>query len=307
MAARRSCTHLSWGDAKGKGKQVKSVKATGKLSHKQLIEKRALQGGKFVDKKRQWTRGEIDASRAAKGKEDKQEQAQEVEEEEAATGQDVKEFVLVKSTDLFRERMHERALALQKAAHAEKPGALESGGDLSPEELLKVAECKLQQLDEITALEAIFPEEFLLHSNVDLDQVRSVLETAQDDDYKDTETLRKVASQIPLAFSLELTFEGTHALKGEDRELTAHLLLQVTFTRQYPEHALPLLKIDVATVTHTGAEVPEYKEGDVETLMRFDKVALVDAMLKEAENLQPDPAIYELTTWLSENAFSLVK
>jgi hypothetical protein len=58
MAAKKSCTHLTWNEAKGA--PTKGQKKVGKgLSHKDLIVKWAAQGGKFVEKRAQWTKGEV--------------------------------------------------------------------------------------------------------------------------------------------------------------------------------------------------------------------------------------------------------
>ena len=52
---------MSWGEAKGKGKGAgpKIIsKGTGKMSHKELNAKWAVQGGKFAEKGKVWTKGE---------------------------------------------------------------------------------------------------------------------------------------------------------------------------------------------------------------------------------------------------------
>jgi hypothetical protein len=262
-----------------------------KLSHAQLAGQWAVRGGKHAAPDRKWSKSDIDR---AKG--------------EAMYGKKIVETTVVeakvtiftpgeKTHEAARTRMADLAHKLQDLAMKQEPDVPETNFAKSAEELQEIVDCKQLQQEEVEALEAIFMEEFRLSS--DLDELRELLEGAQEAAGKGDEeslgVLRSAAMSPPLEFTLQLT------VPDEEQQLVASLLLKVRFPLLYPTAGNPPeFNVEDIMVTEADAEL---REGvPLRTLALVDEGALIGAMLQEVATILPEPCVYEISTWVTENA-----
>lgn len=121
MAARKSCTHLKWSDAKssstpggGGGSSsnnnpntTKSAKGPPKkLTHQQILAQRIKQGGKFVEASKPWTKQQIDRHMSAVERAQRQvELDADAEQQSAERLEAVRLSRIVKPTERARETM----------------------------------------------------------------------------------------------------------------------------------------------------------------------------------------------------------
>jgi hypothetical protein len=87
----------------------------------------------------------------------------------------------------------------------------------------------------------------------------------------------------------------------EGEELVASILLRIAFPPLYPTPGTPLT-LTIHDVMITDALAPEMGRDKVlRSIAGLEEPAILRAMLTEAEAIQPDPCVFELTTWLSDN------
>lgn len=326
MAARKSCTHLTWSDAKAGGTDSSNggsnskgqKSSTKKLSHQQVLAQRMKQGGKFVDKKQAWTRQQIDKNMSAQDRarrEDHQAAIQEF--EEAQKQEEVRLSKIVKPHEQARARMALLALQLQHHSQSQSPLGpqlpLGNGKDKDIHILIQMAECLAAQLEEISALEAIYTDsdEFLVSAaSNDLVELRESLDSIIDGEYQDEEALRSlfVVDRPMLSFSLQLTLENDNSDNSDSnnngQELVASILLHVTLPPFYPKDPMntPVFGFEYVMVTDKRKE--QNIDKALESLSYLDIQGVLEQMKQESQLIQPDPCVYELAaTFLAENAF----
>jgi len=303
MAARNSCTHLKWSDAK----EPQGGKAKGpskNLSHKQILEQRAKQGSKFVEKNKPWTRQQIDRHMSAQERAEKDEEAAAVIAKlDAEKRERELQSRIVKPSEQARICMSELAKQLQQQLTLEE-SSISTSSDF--EELQKIAECRQIQLDEMSALEAMLnvsdTDVFLVSDASNLGELREALDRFQEEE-QGQDILSSLAEHPLLSCTLQLTIPD-HRDSNDDGDLIASILLQVTLPILYPTPGSPpLLEFKYIMVTDAQEECGIDKT--LASLAYLDEQGLKEAMLKEAEEMiLPDPCIYELAaTYLSESVF----
>lgn len=309
MAARKSCTHLTWAEAKGKvnpgGDAIKKKKgAPKKLTH---VEKIIAKNGASQEAMAQ----EKSALRKMKRNEEKLAALSQKRAEERQQQRQVK----VKPHEQARERMCELA-AKQAAATASSECVVDGGVgtdmdmDMDLSDLKVIARCKEMQLDEIMALEAIFADtdEFMTAASSNLDELRQKIEEYQMDEENET-LLRSVAQHPPISLLLQSTINNANKdlISGDDNlELVASLLLRATMPRTYPlSGSTPVFEIEYFMVTDLHMECNADKP--LESLAHLEESTLKNAMQAEAKELLPDLSVYEVgVTWLTENLFEYI-
>ena len=125
-------------------------KPTTKLSHAQIIAQRVAQGGKFVEKKKAWTKGDIDRHLSAKARVEREEReaAAAASRAEAAAAATLSAR-MVRPRELARARMARLAAALQR-----EPLSLGASGESGDVE--RLVACRELQLDELLVLESMY-------------------------------------------------------------------------------------------------------------------------------------------------------
>ena len=314
MAARKSCTKLTWAEAKnrvgessggGQGKK-KPNGLVGTKNHathqaQKIISKsdNRSQSDKIKDRQ---------AARLARKDAERQQyldEQREVEKERAKLEQ------LVRPYDLAIGRLAKIASEEQNNNNNNNIRAKQSttskdgqNKNTAPDlDLDQVCECRQMQLDEILALEAIYdgadmePLSFLTASR--LEDHRKTIEEWQLDE--SNEALKKTVRDLPpISFTLKLIFEN-------DDELACLMLLRVTFPPLYPlyESQTPNFNVVDCMVVDKSAVCNSNKP--LESLGRLQEDEFIQAMESQALELHGMPCVYEIVaTWLPEegNIFS---
>lgn len=293
MAARKSCTHLTWAEAKAKvgdGKQGKSGKKTitKNVPHGKIL------ADKIITKQQPSEKDKIADRQAARKARKDEERAKKIEERRREEKEQQRLEAVVKPYEQSLERMTALSEKIQKEMQTE--GVSETIYDLDV--LRTIAECKQSQLDELMALEAMFTdEEFRISEWCDLENLRKKIE---EHDEADETSLRSIAQHPPVSFTFQTAVDNDEA----GRSLVAHLLMKVQFPNLYPlKDEKPSFVVSYFMVTDQTTVCNANKP--LESLGCLDESNLIDAIDGEAENLLPYPCIYEIaSTWLPENLFS---
>lgn len=272
-----------------------------KQSHAEFLAAWTRNGSKFGISKKIWSNKDIDRNRTAcAGQPEERPDAGVVEEEE--------DVVTMKASDLARSRMRALAEHMQMQA-SEVPDAAESGeaeetdlcATASPEELQALVDCRRSQLDELELLESMFAEEFCpLYDPAAVDELRASLEA------DGAEALRSVAAHPPLELLLQMTVPDQRSAGETDgKQLVASILLHVAFPPTYPSVCTPPeLRFEDIMVSDALEEISSDKV--VLPVVSFDEKTLVIEMQKQAADILPGNCVYEMVSWMSDNAFSYV-
>ncbi len=304
MAARKSCTKMTWAEAKskcGEGGSKNPNKATikisqqpnhGKLLAAKIIAKQGPQEDERI-KNRQ-------AARMARKDQLRQEQLdrqRELEKEQRRLEEMVRpcETALVKLKEL-QQKFHDKGAS---NIDCDNESADTSNDDLDPD---MICESKQLQLDEVLALEAIYADQDVLQvaASSKLEELQEKLETLQEN--PDTGQAA-VVQHPPISYTLVRSIDDP-----EDDDFVAHFLLHVSYPPNYPlETTPPTLRILWHLVTQKSLVVPSNKP--LESLAILDEEALFQAMSEEAqESLLGMPSVYELLdTWLTEHIFEYLQ
>ena len=296
MAARKSCTKLTWDEAKAKvgGSNANTDKRkpapkninhgdalTAKVIAKHGASQQEISQQKSLSKKTRRDQERALAAASRREEERERERADQV----------------VKPHEQARRRLKE--LALQLAALSPETSTITTR-DVSLSDLKRIAECKQIQLDEIVALEAIFTdtEEFLVSEASNLEDLRRKIEDYQMNEEKEL-LLRTLAEHPPLSFYIQLTINSSI-------DLVASVLLHVTYPQLYPlGGSTPHYEIDYFMVTDRTAICSADKP--LESLAYLEATGLRDALNTESGQILPDPCVYEVAvSWLSDNLFDFV-
>lgn len=333
MAARKSCTHLTWSEAKARvggggssstaSSKNKSNLKTQAASHGELLAQKiiAKQQQAAAASEQQQHGGTATLTRA-------QQRRQERADAKAAVAlaaarelrrQEEEERAVVTPCAAAKRRMrrlvaewHATATAETEAAAAARSSCAAAADADRAEIMAKVAECRQAQLDEILALEAIFvdSDEFQMVEACRKGDLHDLLEQLHENEDDDETILTSIVQHPNLTFTLSLTIDDNRGLLvGEgnsDLELVASVVLLVSLPPLYPlyETTPPDIVVhDVMVTSRTAAPIRSDKT--LESLVHVPSGALATALRNEcAQNLLPDLCVCEIaTTWLSEHLF----
>ncbi|CAJ1949857.1 unnamed protein product [Cylindrotheca closterium] len=296
MAARKSCTHLTWSEAKaksgeGNGKGGKKTVAKN-VSHGKIL------ADKIIMKQQPSKQNKISDRQAARKARKEEERAKKIEEKRREEKEQQLLQAVVKPHHQSLERMRMTASALSKKIQQEKPKEAREEFNYNEIDILKtIADCKQSQLDEILALEAMCTnDEFRISEGCELENLRNKMEAL---DETDETSLRSIARHPPISFTLQMTVEDEAPY-----DLAAHVLMSLEFPNLYPlDGAKPRFKVLYFMITDKTAVCNANKP--LESLGFLDESNLIDCIESEVETLLPYPCVYEITsTWLPDNLFS---
>lgn len=292
MAARKSCTHMTWSEAKAKagdnggGGKKKVAK---KVPHDKILADKIIAKGTNQSEK-----DRIAGRQAARRARKDEERAILLEEKRREEKEKQRLEQVVKPHEQAIEKMAELAREQQRRKHNE--GNTINSSSLS--QLQEIAECKQIQLDELLALEAIFmdTETFLVAEECQLDELREKMDALDDSDGL---SLKAIARHPPVSFKLQHTIDDP-----DGGDLVANILLHVELPALYPlkENVAPKFEIVFFMLTDKTMVCSANKP--LESLGYLEESRFMDSIKAEAQMLLPDPCIYELSsTWLPENIF----
>jgi len=333
MAARKSCTHLTWGEAKSRSGQASSSSSSsvGQKKNKENLRKQdhgAVLAAKIISKQG----GNVASAENKKI----QKQYRKIEEKSAAIAasrleeREQKRLAAlqeVKPYDRIKEKVSEM---LQELKDSEEKDAtalakIATDLDLNKEEIqTKIVECKQMQVDEIMAFEAmmILGEDFVISKASKIDELREKLEQYEASGGDDA-TIFSIVNHPPICYTIRLEVDDYRDAKEsgtEDMELNAILLLQVTLPPLYLNNSIDDDCQDGATRSH---QVPDWKfkyvmvsdknvycsaDKSLESMAWLDEKGILAEMNTYAnDELLPYPCIYEVAvTWLSEHVFDFL-
>jgi len=300
MAARKSCTHVTWSEAKSKSGQFdtsqKKKKPVIQVTHGQALTAKIV---RKYSAPSDYSKAEL---RRAKKQEEKalavaaniaKERKEERRERERRT---------VCPFDVAREQMTQEAKRRQQQQIQNENESKKK--DLN--NLEQIAQCREMQLDEIAALDAMYTDtdEFILSLHADVDGLRAKTDEWQDQgggNDCDESLLLSITQHPPMSFSLKLTIEDENNILN-DGDLVATLLLQFVFPPLYPESSLPHISVAYFAVTDRSMQIGADKT--LESLVHLEEAGLVQELGEQARQIVPLPCIYELaTTWITDHIF----
>lgn len=318
------------------------------LSHSQLVAQWEQQGRdangkliKYVEKEKKWTKEDIDRARAAKEK--AEEEARNAEKPKMTPANEAGEELVVlqglKASELARTRMAKLAdnlecMSLEGDETAGMADGVSGGGGGSSsagdaacsqdaETMQALVESRRAQLEELTLIEAMFPEEFRMVSDAaTVEALRAALETLEGS-ADDVDALQVVAAHTDLEFALQMTAEfdlqrsskpppedpavsSEGEARAQEKKLVGSLLFRVRFPREYLSSptSYPRLYVEDALFVEAEAELTADKV--LSTCAVLDEGALVTAMLGEAEELLPGPCVFQMVSWMQEHVSEFV-
>ena len=294
MAARKSCTHLTWAEAKantGSAAVKKNKGVLRKQDHGQVLAAKiiAKEGGGVDDRK----------LRKAYQKQEEKAAAISAKRQEE---RELKRLASLQEINPYDSAKEKVAVLLAVKATDDIPhlDLLAEGVDLDNEDTqTRIAECKQMQVDELMALEAMIPQkDFVLSDASQLSELREKL----------LENDSRVAYHPPISFIIQLDIDD-YRDTNDDMKLNALVLLRVTLPPLYQSSEgsqTPLWEFEHVMVTDKTAKCSADKP--VESLAWLDTNEIQRAMSKYAqEDLLPYPCVYEVAvTWLSENIFEFL-
>ncbi|KAL7539667.1 hypothetical protein ACHAWF_006479 [Thalassiosira exigua] len=333
MAARKSCTHLTWADAKAKvggdgGPSSKKPLIPKKIDHGKALTAKVI--AKNGASQRDISKEKMLARRARRGEERAAAAAAKRAEEKEMRRKET----MVKPFDVARNRMIALADKLQR-----EDDLIEN-----EEEVIKrnfreysdirqqMAECRELQANEILGLEAIYNTnshddegnltsnmEFRISNSSRFDVLQQHLEQWQMDTDNE-EVLQNIAHHPPLSFTIQLVVDGSIAEEDGSVDLVCLLLVRVTLPPFYPSEdesssatlvddnpqLLPTFGIEYFVCTHRDMKCTPDKP--LESLALLDEIGLTQLLAEEAKHLLPDPCAYMVvTSCLTDRLFDFVK
>lgn len=302
MAARKSCTHLTWGEAKAKSGLVNAT------AKKKPIPKNINHGDALTAKiisKNGASQQDLNQHRSLVRKAKREEEralqiaAKRDEERERERAEQV-----VKPYEQAQCRLQELAMELSTTASlAPAPEQSDAHVVVEASEMKTCVECKQMQLDEIMALEAIFmdTDDFLIAETSNVEQLRGLVDDYQMVEEDDEVLLQSIVEHPPLSLYLSQTIGDMN-----NPDHLASLLLNITYPPLYPlGGATPQIEIMYFMVTDRNAVCSPDKP--LESLAFLEESKLQEAFIVQSAQILPDPIVYEVAvTWLQEILFEFV-
>ena len=316
MAACKSCTHMTWAEAKNKSGlgggssskgQKKNKDNLRRQDHGQVLAAKiiAKQGGGVAEsEKRKIQKAYRKQEEKAAALAAKREEERELKRLEAS--QEVQRY------EQAREKLREMMDQLREKESNDIHTLDLSEIDLEDKDTqLKIVQCRQMQLDEILALEAMIPEEdFVVSLNSKLPELREKLENL--DEQEESGDLRSsIAKHPPISYYIRIEVDDYRDTNYDednelDRDLNVVILLRVILPPLYLNadgSQMPAWEFDHVMVTDKREMCSADKP--LESLAWLDASRIQQDMFAKAqEELLPYPAVYETAvTWLSENIF----
>ena len=325
MAARKSCTHLTWAEAKGTqvGGGTKKPLISTQINHGKALTAKivAKQKGSAEDKLKEkilLRRSKRDEEKAAimamKRVEEKERERQEK---------------MVKPFDQAQARLVELAerMQLDDIVNIDDDVGDSQDGDI----MKRVAECRELHVIEVMGIESMYAgtNQLLISNTSDLYMLQHHIDEWQNDSGEssgdDTLLLQNIIHHPPTSFTLQLTVDGEVLYVNDDIddgdngnssnsessssiELAASLLLKVTLPPSYPldETTVPVFSVEYFIATDRDAVCNPEKP--LESLAYLDESRLYNALREEAKHILPDPCVYEVVdSWLTGHLFDFLK
>jgi len=314
MAARKSCTHMTWAEAKSKSaganhdgskqkkKPVIQVSHADALTNKIVRKNSAPSDFTNAELRRAKKQEEKAVALAAKMAEEREAQRRE------------REGRTVCPTDLAQERMMAETTKRRKRAMPTPTTSATMSTSKGDERLdaTQIAQCREMQLDEIAALEAIYAEsdEYVLADDADIDGLRERIEQWQGDGEGGVgdDLVSSIVQHPPTRFWLQLVVEDETNAMGTEQgvDLVATVLLQVMLSPSYPEASVPTMEVAYFCATDRNAQMSVDKA--LESLVHLEEDRLLQALTEQAQQVVPMPCVYEVAaTWLPDHLFEYCK
>jgi hypothetical protein len=303
MAARNSCTHMTWSEAKSKDGGNTGGGGAKKRVSKKVPHDVALTA-KVIAKHGGSSQTELANQRRKARREEEKLMAAEVKrteqrERERLEHQFIKPF----------QQAQDRLQALTEQAISEElrdTPKLPQPVTMDTDQLAAVCEWKEMQLNEIMALEAMLydSDQFFVTAASRAEELRAAVEDYQND-LDNAVTRQAVVGHPPMALVLK------HTIMHESQDLAASFLLQVTYDLpsdwQGDDLTLvhPSFRVKYCMVTDTSTIASVDKP--LESLAFLEERELLKAMREEVTLTLPDPCVYQVAvTWLEEHLFSFL-
>lgn len=330
MAARKSCTHMTWAEAKAKSgissnSSISKTKTQVGKNHAAVLAAKILVKNGPDENERIRDR---QATKQAKKDQQRQEQLhaqREAEKEQQRLGEVMKphEMALEKMQQLANEYRQGLPMPLSLS---QPPQSSEKDGIMDVVHLTEICESKQLQMDEMLALQAIYDDtdNLIIVDPSSADNSGQLLETLQvtlDEWLSDPDQVilqRSVVDQPTISFTLKRSIEDPSEDDTNDDDniddddggdYVAHMLFHVSFQPDYPLRTTPpIIEVVWFLLTRKSAIVAINKPLDSTNLGTLNERGMVQAMSDYAqEQLAGMPSVYALLdTWLSENLFAYI-
>ncbi|KAG7341250.1 ribonuclease Z [Nitzschia inconspicua] len=321
MAARKSCTHMTWAEAKAKsGFGGNNNNKSGKVKPPPIKDHAKLLAAKIVAKHQNNNNnnsGSVNseenvitgrqAARLARKDKERQEHLDKIRQAEKEQ-QRLNDIVYPHLLAL--EKLDELAEQCRNESSSSSNSNSSNDGTGSPNKdpnqwWKEICESKQMQLDELIALEAIYADTnaLVVHSMDRMESLQHKLEEWQSDP-DDTEKQMAVVHHPPISFTLKRSYEDP-----QNEDIVAHMLFRIEFLPDYPLHTTPpTIEVIWFTLISKSLTVPSNKPLEGTNMGTLKKDALKQALTQQAQELVGMPSIYEvLDTYLSENVFDFIE
>jgi len=315
MAARKSCTHLTWSEAKAKSgistnsKQKEIGKIKGETHGKLLAAKIVAKSAPSVEEQQTQNRQAM-----KQAKKDLQRQAQ-LDAQREATKERQRLEAVVKPHEQAIEKLQELATTFQTSRRRKKEGDVdeESGTSkgMTEEEMTVICESKQLQVDEMFALQAMYadtPDVFTISEDSKLEDLQMALEEWQEDP---TITTKNVINHPPLRLGWKRSIVNPD--DDDDDDWIAHCFLEIVLSSTYPmimkeeEESPAPMEINVLWFLLTQKSLIVSEDKPFESWGILDESGLRDALFVQVREMIGLPCLYEvMDTWFSENLFQFI-
>lgn len=318
MAARKSCTHLTWAEAKAKTGASSNTSSSGGNKGSGNVKREnhgKLLAAKIVAKAGPSESEAIENRQAARRARRDQQRQEQLEAQRQAEKERQRLEAVAKPHEHALERLQELAVAYRQSQKSSKPSSSpnivitpDSGEDL----LSLICESKQLQVDELIALQAIYadtPDILVVADDCRLEELQQHLEDWQmldasssiAESSSSSSSTSTIANHPPLRMVLKRSFEDPN-----DDDWIAHCLLEILFPPNYPMQVTPPeIRIEWFVLTQKSLVVANNKP--LESLGTLEEGRLLEALHQQAQELVGMPCLYEiLDSWWSEHIFEYI-